>query len=98
MPVWKITLFSVTEIHEKVLYLLEQWRTYRASRICYHHLEIQEFKDKMKKLSDSLTTGFYCVDDYELLEISKKFEQELNKFKSSIHQDMLQGLKTDKTK
>lgn len=88
----------MTDVQEKVLYLLDQWRAYRSSRICYHHFEIQEHKDKIEKLSETLTTGLYCVDDQELDEISKKFEQELDKLKSSMHQDLLQGLKTDKTK
>lgn len=101
MQAWRTIRFDVTKTQEKVLYLLEQWRTYRSSRICYHHLEIQEHKDKMEKLSESLTTGFYCVDDDELEQISKKFEQELDRFKSSVHNDLLQGLtrdKKDKTK
>ncbi len=52
----------------------------------------------MEKLYDSLTIGLYCVGDSELQEICARFENELNKFKSSVHQDLLDGLKTDKTK
>lgn len=79
--------------------LLSEWRRLRSSGACAFVLDIQEHKDRLEQLASVLNLELYCsAEDSNFDDKCNQFEQELNRFKQQIYQDLLAGLQKSNAK
>ena len=85
----------MTRTEHRAQRLLDLWDAIKSSRSCRHVVDIQEHKDNLNGLANSIRLGLYADSDYsELDQACNEFELAYRKIKHLLHTDLIDGLRT----
>ena len=84
----------MTPTQDRAQELLNLWDALRSSRSCIHVVDIQEHKDNLQGLANSIRLGLYAqIPTTSLDQACNEFELEYLKVKNKMHNDLIDGLR-----
>jgi len=83
----------VTPAQDRAQRLLDLWDALRTSRSCIHVIDIQQHKDNLQALANSIRLSLYAPAPNPNLDTDcNRFELEYLKVRDKIYNDLIAGL------